>query len=265
MSSSLPARFERPSLLSLFVSIIVIWFIVYSLQGAELSLSAFLEGLPEMARVFSEMLPPDISRLDRVFELLLVTLQMAVAGTFIGLLFSLPLAVFNAKNTTTGPVAYSISRAITSLFRTIPDLVWALFFVVTVGIGSFAGVLTIAVDTIGFCARFFAEGMEEIDSGPEEALRGLGAPKTGILFSYVFPASLPSFINTGLFSLEKAVRSSVVLGLVGAGGIGVELKVSMDTFQFDQAITIILAIFLLVLLVERLSSWTRSKVLPARD
>jgi phosphonate transport system permease protein len=117
------------------------------------------------------------------------------------------------------------------------------------------------VDTMGFCGKFFAEAMEETETGPQEALTALGARRGGIICSAVIPAALPSFINTSLFSLEKATRSSVVLGLVGAGGIGIELKVAMDLFEYPTAATIILCIFALVLVVERVSSSLRQRIL----
>jgi phosphonate transport system permease protein len=126
-----------------------------------------------------------------------------------------------------------------------------------VGLGAFAGTLTIIVDTVGFCGRFFAEAMEEVDKGPEEALKSIGAKRFYIIITAIIPAALPSFVNTSLYALEKAVRSSVVLGLVGAGGIGIELKVAMDMFEYQQAATIILCVFMLVIAVEQFSIYTR--------
>ena len=153
------------------------------------------------------------------------------------------------------------TRALFALFRVIPDLVWALIFVITVGLGPFAGALALTVDTAGFCARFFAESMEEADPGPQQALTAIGAPPSAVIGGAVLPTILPSMIATTLFALEKAVRSSVVLGLVGAGSNGIELKVSMDLFRFDQAATIILAIFVLILAVEQASAWARVRTI----
>ena len=153
------------------------------------------------------------------------------------------------------------ARAVIAMFRTIPDLVWAIFFIIMVGLGPAAGVLAIMVDKIGFAGRFFAEAMEEADTGPQDALRAIGASRTGLIFSAVFPACLPSFTATSLFALEKAVRGSAALGLVGAGGIGVDLKVAFDLFNYDEALTIILMLFALVLIVEQGSGWIRSKLI----
>jgi phosphonate transport system permease protein len=236
-------------------------FFVYSLINVNLSLQDFINGFPHMARLIKEMMPPELGRFGYVARAVLVTFQMAVVGAGIGILISLFLSIFAARNLSPSPMLYHITRSIIAFFRTIPDLVWAVFFVATVGLGPFAGTLTIIVDTIGFCGRFFAEAMEEVDTGPQEALTSIGARRPGIVFSSVYPAAFPSFTNSSLFSLEKAVRSSVVLGLVGAGGIGIELKVAMDMFLYAEAATIILSMFFLVFLVEQLSSRIRSKIL----
>jgi phosphonate transport system permease protein len=186
---------------------------------------------------------------------------MAVAGTVLGLALSVPLAILAAPSLSPHPLVVWAVRGLIAFFRTVPDLVWAIVFVIAVGLGPAAGVLALMIDTIGFAGRFFAEAMEETDKGPREALTAIGARPSGIIFSSVMPQAMPSMINTSLFSLEKATRGSVVLGLVGAGGIGIELKVSLELFDYDQAATIIIAIFLLVLAVERASTAVRARVI----
>jgi phosphonate transport system permease protein len=256
-----PPRLRRPSALSFAVIVGVVAFFIAAVDGAEVSLVELFNGLPNLGRMLGEMVPPSPDRLWQVSKSMLETFQMALVGTVIGVVLSLPLAWLATRGLTPHPVAYYAARGLIALFRTVPDLIWALFFVVTVGLGPFAGTLALAVDTMGFCGRFFAEAMEEQDRGPQEALRALGATRAGILASAVVPGALPSFINTSLFSLEKATRASVVLGLVGAGGIGIELKVAMDMFEYDQAATIILFVFALVLLVERASALLRARII----
>jgi phosphonate transport system permease protein len=117
------------------------------------------------------------------------------------------------------------------------------------------------VDTIGFAARFFAEALEETDRGPSEALTAAGAGRLSVIAAGVVPLAFPSFVATSLYCLEKATRSSVVLGLVGAGGIGIELKVAMDLFDYPTASTIILSIFALVIVVEQVSSRLRARII----
>jgi len=204
---------------------------------------------------------PATDRAQPILKAILVTFQMALVGTVIGVILSVPMALLAAQNTSPHPVVRYLTRSIISFMRTVPDLAWALFFVVSVGLGPFAGTLTIIVDTIGFCGRFFAEAFEEVDPGPSEALDAIGSNPLDRIAVVQIPSALPGMINSSLFSLEKGVRSSVVLGLVGAGGIGAELAVSMEMFRYDQASFIILAIFVLVFTVEHISSRMREQLL----
>ncbi|MCS6853428.1 MAG: phosphonate ABC transporter, permease protein PhnE [Elioraea sp.] len=256
-----PPRWQRPSAFVFLAWLGALALLVSSFAGAEVSAGAFVSGLPAMGRFLAAAFPPDPSRLDKVLIALAETFQMAVAGTTIGVVLALPLAVLAASTLSPSRLAAAASRALIALFRTIPDLVWALIFVVAVGLGPFAGTLALAVDGIGFCGRFFAEAMEEADPGPQEALAALGAGRAGIIVSAVLPAAFPSMIATTLFALEKATRSSVVLGLVGAGGIGMELKVAMDFFNYAEAATILVAVFLLVVAVEQGAGRLRAAIL----
>jgi phosphonate transport system permease protein len=256
-----PARFARPSPLAFLASVLALAFLVISVDGVGVAPGEFVRGFPGLGRMLSQMFPLDLSRLDFVGRALLETFQMAVVGTVFGIAWSLPLAILATRSQSPHPIVYYATRGLISFARTVPDLIWALVFVIAVGLGPFAGMLAIMVDTIGFCGRFFAEAMEEVDPGPQEALISIGASRIGTVVSAVLPAAFPSLINTALFSVEKATRASVVLGLVGAGGIGIELKVAMDMFAYDQAATIILAIFGLVLTVEQVSARLRRRIL----
>jgi phosphonate transport system permease protein len=256
-----PPRIELPGLGSFALWLLAALVLVYSANGVGFSLSQLINGLPDIRRILSEMFPPDFHRLGRIGGALLETFQMALVGTSLGVLASFLLAPFASRVHSPHPVCYAIARGLVSLFRTVPDLIWALLFVVAVGLGPFAGTLAIMIDAMGFCGRFFAEAMEETHPGPQEALRAMGARQIDTIFCSVVPAAIPSFVNSALFSLEKATRSSVILGLVGAGGIGIELKVAMDLFQYDQAATAILAIFVLVIAVEQLSGAIRRRLI----
>lgn len=120
--------------------------------------------------------------------------------------------------------------------------------------------MTILVDTVGFCGRFFAEAFEDADKEPQKALQAIGAGRFSVLLGAILPDAIPSLITTSVIALEKAVRSSVVLGLVGAGGIGQDLKVAFDLFQYRDASTIILAIFALTLGMEWLTDRLRKRL-----
>jgi phosphonate transport system permease protein len=256
-----PSRFERPNPVGFALFVAALAFVIWSFQTSGLSLEQLERGVPAVIRVVGQMFPPDFANLDRILWSLLATFQMAVAGVALGLILSLPIAILAAEGLSPHPAVRHAARGLIALFRTVPDLVWALIFVITVGLGPPAGVLTIMVDTIGFAGRFFAEAMEETDKGSREALVAIGAKPSGVIFSSVVPHAMPSFIATSLFCVEKAVRASVVLGLVGAGGIGVELKVAFDLFEYDVAATIIIVIFLLVIAVEQVGAMLRRKLI----
>lgn len=258
---ALPARFEKPNVLTYLCYVLLAAFLIASINHVDLSLERLANGIPGIFRILDQMFPPDVNRLSSIGRALLETFQMAVVGTVLGVIISLPMAILATRGLSPHPTVYHIARGIISFFRTVPDLIWALFFVIAVGLGPAAGTLAIMIDTIGFCGRFFAETMEETDKGPREALNAIGANRTGMIFSSVIPQAFPGFIATSLFALEKSTRSSVVLGLVGAGGIGIELKVAMDLFSYDLACTIIICVFLLVLVVEQTSSWLRVKII----
>lgn len=260
--ADLPTRVRRPSLMTLVIVLVVGGLLVHGwTQGVALRPDSLVGGVFRLGEFIDDAVPPDVSRIGPILEALLVTVEMALLGTIIGVILSLPLAVLAARNTTPHWSLYAVSRAIVTVSRTIPDLVWGLIFVIAVGLGPEAGVLAIAVDVMGFCGRFFAESIEDIDPGRIEGLRALGAPRAGVLLGGVLPACLPSFVTTSMFALESSARSSVVLGLVGAGGIGIELATSMTLLRYDEAATIILAILGVVVVFERVSAAIRRRVL----
>jgi phosphonate transport system permease protein len=254
-------RFERPSATAFMGGFLALALVVWSFSGSELSADKLIRGIPYMGNILTRMFPPDLSRAEPIFWSLATTFQMAVSGCVLGLILSFPLAILAADGLSPHPIVRTLARGLIAFFRTVPDLIWALFFVIAVGLGPAAGVLALMIDTIGYAGRFFAEAMEETDKGPREALSTIGASKTGLIFSAVVPNAMPSFIATSLFCVEKATRASVVLGLVGAGGIGVELKVAFDLFDYDTALTIILAVFALVVAVEQVGGWLRRRII----
>ncbi|MEM9277127.1 MAG: phosphonate ABC transporter, permease protein PhnE [Pseudomonadota bacterium] len=256
------ARFQSVSAIQFVIWVTIGAIIIASISDVSPSPQRLAEGFPRIGKLLGRMLPPetDPAFLARMSWRLVETIQIAIAGTVLGVLLSLPIAWLSARGVTPVPAVAFLFKGIVSFFRTVPDLVWALIFVVSVGLGAVAGTMTILVDTIGFCGRFFAEAMEDADKGPQEALRAIGASQFNILTSAVLPDAMPSLINTTLFALEKAVRSSVVLGLVGAGGIGQELKSAFDLFQYQKASAIILAIFIIVIAMEWATDRLRLKV-----
>lgn len=234
----------------------------WSMKEVNLSLTdLFVDGIPNMYALLQDMVPPAVNDLPRIGWALLETIQIAVIGAVVGFLLSFPLAILATRNFTPHILCFHVTRLLIQLFRVVPAIIWAVIFVASVGLGAFAGALTLVVSTIGFCGRFFAEAMDDVDTGPQEALAALGSTRIGIIFSAVFPAAMPSFLNTMSFAFERSVRSSAILGLVGAGGIGFILTESMEMFMWPRAATIMMSMLVLVLVVEKGSAYLRKQAM----
>lgn len=257
----MPRRFHPPSVPATIGIIIFITLFALGMAHANISIERVLSGIGNMFHFISTAFPPDPSRLTAISGAMYETFQIALVGTSIGVLISLPVAILAATNTSPHPIIRTATRGIVSTLRTIPDLIWALIFVISVGLGPLAGILTIIFDTIGFCGRFFSERIEEIDKGPSQALESTGAAKIGVISGSIIPLGFPSFVATSLYALEKSIRSAVVLGLVGAGGIGVELSTSFTLRRFDEALMIVLLILIVVVTFEQISSSIRKKII----
>jgi len=256
-----PPRLTSPSV---FTWVILVGFAAFFIQGfvsAEVTADRLVQGAGNLGIFFAQAVPPDTSRLGPIFSAMLETLNMAIVGVTFGVILSIPFALLCSSNTAPNGLVRWASRMIVATLRTVPELVWALIFVVAVGLGPLAGILAIVMDTIGFCARFFSERIEEIRPGPSEALASTGAGRMSVIFGAILPESMASMTATSLYGVEKAIRSAVVLGLVGAGGIGVELSTSMRMFRYDQAFTIILVILVVVIAVEQVSTAIRKRVI----
>lgn len=258
---STPPRANRPNLATFLLLVAGLALVVHAVSaGAVASPVTMIEGIARTKDFVLDALPPDINRFESMGWAMLETFEMAVVGTGFGVLLSVPLAVLAARNVTPHFAVYAVTRGLIAFLRSVPDLVWGLVFVVTVGLGPEAGVLAIAVDTAGFCGRFFADRIEDVERDLIESLTATGASRGGVLIAAVMPSVMPAFVGISMFALEMATRSSVVLGVVGAGGIGVELATSMQLLRFDEALTIIILIFVVVLAVERLAAGVRRQM-----
>ena len=256
-----PGRYEGLSAIG-FVSILcLVGIVAWSARGAGFSLEKLSGGGAYLLDFLDRAWPPDLTRIEKLSQAMVETFQIALFGAFLGVILSLPIALLAARGLLAGRFVNGAVRMFVAFLRAVPDLVWALVFVIAVGLGPFAGTLAIMVDTIGFCGRFFADDMENVDKGPSEALTATGAKRIDVAACAVIPAASPALVSTSLYALEKAVRSSVILGLVGAGGIGIELKVAFDLFDYQTAMTLILMIAAVVILVEQLGVLARRRII----
>jgi len=209
----------------------------------------------------AEFLVKPVGYLVKVLIKMWETIEMAIWGTVFSVLLAIPLAIFGARNYTPHNSVYQISRAICSFNRAMPELILALFFVLMYGFGPIAGILALALHTSGFLGKFFADEIENADPGPQRALRATGANRIKVLRFAVMPQVLPQYYAYIQYILERNIRTATVLGIVGAGGIGTELKGRWDLFDYDHVATILLVIFITVVLLEVVTQRLRTKAI----
>jgi phosphonate transport system permease protein len=217
-------------------------------------------GAAGMWDIVTRAMPPDFSQMEHIAWPALETVDIALFGTTAAVLMALPLAVMAARNTSPARPLYALSRGIIAFCRAVPDLVWALLFVTAVGLGPFTGALAISVHSIGMLGRLFAEVIEDMDMGPVEALTTTGASRMQVFSHAVVPTVLPSLLGIGLYRLDENIRASLVLGFVGAGGLGFELLTAMNLFQYRTVSLLLLVTFVLVMVAERFSAALRKRV-----
>lgn len=190
------------------------------------------------------------------------TLMIACLGTLVGVVICIPATWFGALNITPWkPLTYPIGRLLMTLSRSIHEIVWALFFVAVVGLGALAGVFAVAVRSVGFIAKMSAEAIEDIKPGPVEAIKATGASPFQVLLYAIIPQVLPQVLSVVIFEWEINIRRSSILGLVGAGGLGLVFFRQMNTFNFHGVTAVIVAILCLILIGEIVSYYARKAVI----
>lgn len=207
-----------------------------------------------------EVLVQPVGYLLHVAAKMAETLEIAFWATLLAVILSVPLAWFSARNYTPNRVTYGVARALVSLLRAVPELVSALLLVLAYGFGPIAGVLALALHGAGFLGKFYAEDIETADGKPQEALRAIGANRLQVMRHAVLPQVLPQFIGYTLYVLDRNVRMATVVGLVGAGGIGQELKGRYDMYNYAHVATILVAIFLTVFVLDQVAARLRKRV-----
>lgn len=208
-----------------------------------------------------EVLVDPIGYLRHVLWKMLETVEIAIWATIVAILISIPLAYFSAANYTPNRVLYNGARAVVSFFRAIPELISAMFLVLAFGFGPIAGILALGFHSAGFLGKFYAEDIENADKGPQEALRSIGASKVKTLRFAVLPQVLPQYVAYNMYILDRNVRMATVVGIVGAGGIGQELKGRYDMFDYGHVATILILIFLAVFTLDQIASRIRAKLI----
>ncbi|MBI4361780.1 MAG: phosphonate ABC transporter, permease protein PhnE [Euryarchaeota archaeon] len=206
-------------------------------------------GLPNLWVLAGEMLPPDPALLGTALAAMAETLQIALLGTFLGLLLSLPLALLASRNLYPRWVVVPV-RGLLALVRTVPSLLWAVFFVIVVGLGPFPGVLATALYSLGYLGKLHYEAIEAMEPSAHEALAAMGATRLQVIRYVVLPQVAPHLVSQALFMFEYNVRASAILGFVGAGGIGFYIMGYLGQLQYNRVLTFLLVVLAAVLLID---------------
>jgi len=223
----------------------------------------FIWDSPSVAGdIATRMVPPKWDYIDALWQAIWDTLNIATLGTALALVMAVPTAFFAARNTTPSTAFLRpIALFIIVSSRSINSLIWALMLVAILGPGVLAGIIAIALRSIGFCAKLLYEAIEEIDEGQVEAIRATGASAPQVLAYGVVPQILPAFAGISVFRWDINIRESTILGLVGAGGIGLQLSASINNLAWTQVSLILLVIIATVVLSEWVSAKIRHAII----
>lgn len=222
----------------------------------------FLWDAPaQIADLFRRMVPVDYAYYPDIQAALIDTIHIATLGTMLSIVMSLPVGLLVAKNITKNRFLNWIGMFFLVSSRSVNVLVWALLFVAVFGPGPLAGTITIAVRSIGFVGKLFGEALEECHPGPVEALKASGAPWCSVFLKGYWPQVLPAYWAIALFRWDINIRESSVIGLVGAGGIGMALEHAQSVFLWPRVSLILLCIFALVVICEVVVTYIRKRVI----
>jgi phosphonate transport system permease protein len=269
------------SSLNLLLALVLGGVVAVSFQQTRVSLLEPFspQNARSVARFVSGLFPPETSFdfLRTIGGLVLETIFISIAGTVLALVLAVPLGFCalrlrgeEASRAAQGNAVwllrwsvYGASRLVLNFARAIPELVWALVFVVAVGLGPFPGVLALAIHSAGILGKLYSEVLESTDQRVVEATRTTGAGELAVTLLARVPLALPVLLSYTLFRWECNMRAATVLGFVGAGGIGTQLSISMKLFRYHEVLTLALAILLLVTLVDVFGSIARARILDA--
>ena len=246
---------------ALVTALVVAAVAAWAAWGTDVSIGNLLAGMPAFFDLMGRMLPPDLSILDRLAEPMVETLEMALIGTTVPIFLALPLAFLCAVNTSPHPLVSIVVRTLIGALRTVPELIWAMVLVTAVGLGPFPGVIALCLHTIGGLGKFYYEAIEATDPGVMEAMQAAGASGFKVIWFGIMPNVLPVMMSSTLFYWEYNNRASTVLGLVGAGGIGLALTHALQDFRYQEVTTCLVLIVLILVVIDRFSAFLRARII----
>lgn len=233
--------------------------LVWSMRWLEFDLVRLFSSGPRFSDFFARLNPPDWSVSALICHSMVETLLIALIGTLLAILISLPLGFLAATNITPGWVHHPIKWFL-GFLRSIPLIVVAIIFVIAVGLGPFPGVLAIAFHSIGMLGKFYAEEFETANQGVMNAVSGTGATRLQTIRFGLLPQCIPQIISFSLYRFEMNIRDATVLGLVGAGGIGYYINIYVRSFQYNKVAVLLIVIVLVVTILDQITFWVLKKV-----
>lgn len=234
-------------------------YLVYALNELNFNFARMKTGWPRAVDFFQRMFPPDYSRWTMIYKGVFESLQMAIIATTVSIILAVPLALGAASNISVRFI-YVIARAFIVIARSFPPILVAIMFVKAFGFGPFPGILTLAFTALGFMGKLLAEAIENIDKGQVEAVRATGANWFKVQLYGVAPQVLPRYVGLSIYLLDINLRASTIIGIVGAGGIGGALFNAFHRYEYDTALAILIAIIVIVLFMEFISSKVRARL-----
>jgi len=251
-----PITIAKTSWLGLLAWAVAIALLAGSWGGADMRPLDLVRDSANMAKYASDFFPPNFSQWRLYLQEMIITVQIALWGTVLAVVFAVPLGLLSSANIAPLWVRQPIRRLMDAA-RAINEMVFAMLFIVAVGLGPFAGVLALFVHTTGVLAKLFSEAVESIDPQPVEGIRATGANALEEIVYGVLPQVLPLWISYSLYRLESNVRSASVVGMVGAGGIGVVLWEIIRGFQYAETCAVMIIIVITVTLIDLVSARIR--------
>ncbi len=204
----------------------------------------------------------DLSLIPHLLVPALETFMIACLGTFVAVILAIPVAWLGALNITPyKPITYPIGRALMTLSRSVHEIVWGLIFVAAVGLGAFPGILAIGMRSIGFLSKLTAESIEDVEPGPIEAIQAVGGNKFQVILYGVVPQIMPVFLGNVIFQWDINIRRATIMGLVGAGGLGLTFHRQLVMYNYGGVTTVILAILFLIAIGEVVSYYGRKAII----
>lgn len=205
--------------------------------------------------------PPNFGICREVVPKIIETVHIAIISICLSIAFALPLSFLGAKNTSPSYAVYKATRLLFNLLRAVPTLLFALIFIAMVGLGPFPGVLGLSAHCIGSLGKYFSETIENIDPGVVDAAEATGANRIQVIMFAIIPELKPMIVGYCLYYLEYCLRTSTMLGIVGAGGIGMELLTHIRLFRYQEALMILIIIVSMVTVVDTISFSIRKKMI----